>query len=238
MAGPAERIFARKLPELRPLDALPPLEGFDLVLTGTSAAANLERDVLRAARGVRSAAWLDHWIGYRERFDSVLPDELWVSDEHAAALARRTVPGPEIKVVGNPHLEDTTAAIRRLEVPHEGEHVLYVAEPTSVSAQRLTGDPMGFGYEERATLRAFLERERPEHFRLRAHPTEPPGKYGMAASEATLEEDVAWADTVVGCDTMAMVVALYAGRRVISVIPEGGRPLSLPFAEIERLNEP
>jgi hypothetical protein len=33
---------------------------------------------------------------------------------------------------------------------------------------------------------------------------------------------------------MAMVVALYAGRRVISVIPPGGRRLSLPFPEIER----
>ena len=37
------------------------------------------------------------------------------------------------------------------------------------------------------------------------------------------------------CDTMAMVVALAAGRRVISAIPPGGRPLSLPFSEIERV---
>jgi hypothetical protein len=34
---------------------------------------------------------------------------------------------------------------------------------------------------------------------------------------------------------MAMVVALAAGRRVLSVIPPGGRELSLPFGEIERL---
>jgi hypothetical protein len=230
--GPARRIFAGK--GFASLDALPPLDGFDLILTGTSAAATLERDVLRGAGGVRTASWLDHWIGYRERFDDVLPDELWVADEHAAALARRTVPGPQVKLMGNPHLEDTTAAIRRLETPHAGEHVLYVAEPTSVSAQRLTGDPMGFGYEERATLRAYLERERPEHFRLRTHPTEPADKYGLPASTASLEEDIAWADTVVGCDTMAMVVALYAGRRVVSVIPAGGRPLSLPFPAIER----
>jgi hypothetical protein len=206
---------------------------YDLVLTGTSAHSTLEREILRDATG-RTAAWLDHWIGYAERFDT-LPDELWVSDEHAARLARETVPGPEIKLMGNPNLEDMAQAIRALETPHDGEHVLYVAEPTSVSAERLTGDPMGFGYEERATLRAYLERARPEHFRLRTHPTEPPDKYGIPASEQSLEEDVAWADTVVGCDTMAMVVALYAGRRVISAIPPGGRPLSLPFPEIERL---
>ena len=61
-------------------------------------------------------------------------------------------------------------------------------------------------------------------------------EFGVAASaRTTLAEDIAWADTVAGCDTMAMVVALAAGRRVISVIPPGGRPLTLPFGEIERL---
>jgi hypothetical protein len=79
--------------------------------------------------------------------------------------------------------------------------------------------------------------------RLRTHPAEPPDKYAAEIAEFGLElsagrslaQDLAWADTVVGCDTMAMAVALAAGRRVISVIPPGGRPLSLPFEGIERM---
>ena len=226
----------------------------EFVLSGSSGGSDLERVVVRAARaaGVRSAVWLDHWVNFPARFvldgESVLPDELWVADEHAARLARDTVPGPPVKVMGNPHLDDVVAAIRALEEPHEGEHVLYVTEPTSVAAKRATGDPLGWGYEERAALRGYLRTlvdDPPEAIRLRTHPGEPAGKYdGILAGFAglplalsagtTLDEDCAWADTVVGCETMAMAVALAAGRRVITVVPEGGR-FSLPFPEIERL---
>ena len=196
---------------------------------------------MREAReaGVRSAVWLDHWVNYPERFD-LLPDELWVSDEHAARIARETVPGPPVIVQGNPYLEDAAAEIRALEGPRGPlERVLYVTEPTSELAERLTGDPFAWGYDERDALRRYLELAPPAELRVRRHPAEPPEKYagfGVELSTGTsLAEDIAWADTVVGCDTMAMVVALAAGRRVLSAIPPGGRPLSLPFSEIERI---
>ena len=88
-----------------------------------------------------------------------------------------TVPGPPVKVMGNPHLEDVVAAIRALEAPHEGEHVLYVTEPTSVAAERATGDPLGWGYEERGALRGYLRRSsdaRP----ARDPPAHAPGRAG------------------------------------------------------------
>jgi len=243
--GPARAVFARKLPGAVPLDALPPLAEFDLVLCGSSGAADHERAVVRAARaaGVRSAVWLDHWVNYAARFDR-LPDELWVCDEPAARIARETVPGPPVLVKGNPYLEDAAAEVRALAGPRgERERVLYLTEPTSAVAAAATGDPLGWGYEERAALRGFLERVQGVEVRVRRHPAEPADKYaellaefGVAASPGgPLAADIAWADTVAGCDTMGMVVALAAGRRVVSVIPPGGRPLSLPFAEIERL---
>lgn len=251
MDGPARAIFARKLPALTPgvvdLDV-------DFVLCGSSGGSDLERIVVRAARaaGVRCAVWLDHWVNYPARFvlggETVLPDELWVTDEHAARLARETVPGPPVNVMGDPALEDVVAAIHALEAPHVGEHVLYVTEPTSVAAERATGDPLGWGYEEREALRGYLQTlvaEPPAAIRVRTHPGEPPGKYDAVlaafaglplalSAGTTLDEDCAWADTVVGCETMAMAVALAAGRRVVTVVPEGGR-FSLPFGEIERL---
>jgi hypothetical protein len=120
--------------------------------------------------------------------------------------------------------------------------VLYVTEPTSAAAEAVTGDPRGWGYTETEALERYLE-QAPGPVRLRPHPSEPPEKYaglverhGLELSAgAPLAEDLAWADTVVGCDSMAMVVGLLAGRRVICAIPPGGRPLSLPFPEIERL---
>jgi hypothetical protein len=246
--GPARGVFARALPGLVPLDALPDLARFDFVLCGSSGAADHERRVTRMARqaGVRSAVWLDHWVEYAVRLDT-LPDELWVCDEHAARIARATVPGPPVQVRGNPYLEDAAAEIRALAGARgPGERVLYVTEPTSLVAERATGDPLGWGYEERAALRGYLERlavAPPAELRVRRHPAEPAEKYAPLLAEfgvdpspgGSLAEDIAWADTVAGCDTMAMVVALAAGRRVVSVIPPGGRQLSLPFAEIERL---
>jgi hypothetical protein len=243
--GPARAVFARKLPGAPPLAAFPLLHEFDFALCGSSGAADHERVVVRAARdaGVRSAVWLDHWVNYPARFD-VLPDELWVCDEPAARIARETVPGPPVVVQGNPYLEDAAAEVRALAGPRgPRERVLYLTEPTSAVAEAATGDPLGWGYEERAALRGFLERAAGVEVRVRPHPGEPPGKYadllaefGVAASPGgPLAEDIAWADTVAGCDTMGMVVALAAGRRVVSVIPPGGRPLSLPYPEIERL---
>jgi hypothetical protein len=226
--GPARAIFARKLPG-------PFVEQgeVEFVLAGSSVSSRLERDAIREA-GVRSAVWLDHWVNYAARFD-VLPDELWVADEYAEAIARETVPGPPVIVMGNPYLEDAAAEIAALPA---GEGTLYVTEPTSVAAERATGDPLGWGYEELGALRAYLATD-PGPVLLRPHPAEPPGKYdafGLDISTGrTLAEDIAWASTVVGCDTMAMAVALAAGRRVISVIPPGGRPLSLPFREIEKM---
>ena len=156
-------------------------------------------------------------------------------------------------IKGNPYLEDTVAEIEALSEPHDdGERLLYVTEPTADAARLDTGDPMGWGYEERAVLAGFLGRlaaapAPPAAVRVRPHPSEPRGKYEptlaafagrlpIALSEGgSLIGDCAWADTVVGCETMALVVALAAGRRVLSVIPEGGRPLSLPFPAIERV---
>ena len=225
---------------LEPLGELPTLAGFDFVLCGSSGGADLERRVVRAARaaGVRSAVWLDHWVNYPARFvldgEAVLPDELWVCGRARGAASRaRRVPGPPVRVMGNPYLEDVAAEIRALEAPHAGERVLYVTEPTSVAAERATGDPLGWGYEERAALRGYLDAlaaAAPAAVRLRTpsgraartstrRPRRVRGAAARAQPGTTLAEDCAWADTVVGCDTMAMVVALAAGRRVVSVDP-------------------
>jgi hypothetical protein len=261
--GPARAIFARKLgPALRQVDELPPLDGFDLVLCGSSGEADLERRVVRAARavGVRSVVWLDHWINYRQRFvldgELVAPDEVWVSDERAARLAAEALPGARIRACGNPYLDDAAAEIRALDGERppgeDGERILYLTQPTTSAARVATGDPLGFGYEECGALRGYLEHladaaEQPAAVRVRPHPSESESKYaGVIAAfaerlpiafspDGTLAEDCAWADTVAGCDSMAMAVALAAGRRVVSVIPLGGREISLPFAGIERL---
>jgi hypothetical protein len=106
------------------------------------------------------------------------------------------------------------------------------------------------GYTEFDALRYFFSNRsalgRPiASLVIRPHPSEEKDKYaGMVkefGSDARLGGDkpllreIAESDVVMGCGSMAMVVALIAGRRVISAIPPGGLASSLPQPEIESL---
>jgi hypothetical protein len=83
--------------------------------------------------------------------------------------------------------------------------------------------------------------------RLRPHPSESSSKYAVWArrnSHAALQisdttslaEDVAWADTVAGLHSYALVIARVAGRRAVSYLPPGAPPCALRFPGIESLS--
>ena len=83
---------------------------------------------------------------------------------------------------------------------------------------------------------------------LKPHPSDPENKYdhwvsSLSLSNIKIEKEkslaslIAWSDIVVGCETYAMVVALYAKKKVISSLPRYAHNCRLPFDEIERLNQ-
>jgi hypothetical protein len=247
--GPAARVFARKLPTLAPIapDGLEAaVREAASVLTGTSWASDLERRAIGMARerGVRVAAFLDHWVNYPQRF-TALPDEIWVADEDALRLARRHFPEALLRLEPNPYFEDLRDELRRMAPPPRdaGLRVLYVSEPVSLQYRN------ELGYDEFAALSYCLRRlaERPQAVvRLRLHPSENAGRYEALlagverppvhlSSGASLLEDCVWADWVVGCESTAMVIGLLAGREVYTSIPPGGRACVLPQKEIRPL---
>ena len=230
------------------------------MLCGTSWQSDLELRAIRAARaqGTHTIAFLDHWVCYRERFvragEMTLPDELWVADPMAEAMARVECPGVPVSAVGNPYFDDLREELARVapRVRRDGEglSVLYVCEPLREQARLQYGDERYWGYVEEEALQYCLDTlETLGHpiarVTIRPHPAEPAGKYDWAIQNGerpvtiggsrTLLEEVADADVVIGCESMAMVVALLAGKRVISSIPPGGKPCSLPHQEIEHL---
>jgi hypothetical protein len=82
--------------------------------------------------------------------------------------------------------------------------------------------------------------------RLRPHPSDSVGKYDRWSSvlggvtvevdeKSSLADSIAWANVVVGCQTFAMVIALSAGKRVISSIPPWAPPCALPHEGIEKM---
>lgn len=262
LAGPAIKIFQRKLGQIDLLSDAGAIQSADWILCGTSWQSDLEWKVIALAReaGKKSVAFLDHWVNYQERFvrggEKHLPDEIWVGDPIAENMAQRIFPSLTIRLVENPYFVDLerelAALIQNREFKSGGLRVLYVCEPLREHALREYGNERHWGYTEEDALRYFLANleilgSPIESIVIRPHPSEDPGKYDwvrevydlpvFSGGAMTLFEEVAVSDVVIGCESMAMVVGLLACRRVISCIPPGGKPCALPQPEIESMQQ-
>ena len=258
--GPAQGIIAKKLPDWADTGLPEAIALSDWLLCGTSWQSNHELVASRLARsaGKPVVAFLDHWVAYRERFlldgVPVLPDEIWVGDQYAEELARREFSGTRVRDVGNSYLDEIREELAALSAEAiegtECPSILYVCEPIAEQALRQHADARYWGYTEEEALRYFFKRRESlglERHRiiLRPHPAETPGKYDWVRRQfgATVEiggqrsllSEIVPSQTVVGCESMAMVIALLAGKRVVSSIPPGGAACALPHRDIEIL---
>ncbi len=264
--GPAIKIFQRNLGSSVDMISLDEFlanpRAFTLVITGTSWAVDLEKLVHRACATakVKCIAYLDHWIGYSERFtlngQQTLPNEIWVGDSYAESIAKKHFPGNKIKYVSNAYIEKEVTEIQSLQetkaAKTNGTNILYCTEPTSIVAEKQTGNPEAFGYTEFSAIEsaiAFLKVNTAEvnEFRVRPHPSEYQDKYNsiiekyahdlniMLSTPKSVAQDCAWADIIIGCDSMVMAIAIFAGKRVMCAIPAEGKPPTIPLRGIERM---
>jgi hypothetical protein len=210
------------------------------------------------AKGKPSVAWLDHWVQYRQRFERggglCLPDEVWVSDRDALALAHEHLPEVPTRLMENPYFADIRTELAKASRVYGALPgrltILYACEPVREAALRQFGDALHWGYTEEQALRYFLDNlgvlgAPVGRIVIRPHPSETAGKYADIVTEyalpvrfsdgSPLSAEVASSDCVVGCGSMAMVIGLIARKRVISCIPPGGAPCPLPQPEIEWL---
>lgn len=271
MAGPAARLFRDRLGAAAATGEGDELEaairGAAMLLSGTGWASDLEHRARRVARrrGVFSVAVIDHWVNYPMRFERagevVWPDEFWVTDEGARALAERCFPGAVVRCFDNLYLRAEAAAIAPLPpaswpgVPTmpapapAPAQVLYVLEPMrSAWGRGVPGEFQALDHFIEHRAAAGVPAAAP--IRLRPHPSDPPDKYdawlaGRRARDAgldialdrhaTLAGAIGAATWVVGCESFALVVALAAGRRVCSSLPPWAPPCRLPHEAIVRL---
>ncbi|MBT9512445.1 MAG: hypothetical protein IV104_08865 [Acidovorax sp.] len=218
------------------------------IVTGTGWASSLEHDarVLALLRGIPQAAVIDHWVNYRERFErggiTVLPGELWVTDAYAAAEAHKVFPGHDVRRIPNFYLRRTVEGIAS---PPVAPRVLYLLEPLRYPWQGLSQpgefEALDFFVRNLATLGL-----QGAPLRLRAHPSDPAGKYNTwihqhappgtcMDTSPSLSAALSWASWAAGCETMALAVALEAGRRVVSTLPPAAPPCRLPHEGILHL---
>lgn len=252
VAGPAASLWAQRFPGRAPCASLDEaLDGAATVLSGSGWASELEHAARLGAqaRGIGSIAVVDHWVNYAPRFERngqrVLPDEIWVTDEHALAQARRCFPGLPLRQQPNLYLDEACRDIAPVE--HSGPDLLVVLEPVRSDWGRgRAGEFQGLDH-----LVAHLDDlalPPDARLRLRPHPSDPSGKYeawigeqlqGLALLDdaPTLADAISRCASVAGCESYAMVVALANRRRVVCMLPPWAPACRLPHAGIEMLGE-
>jgi len=258
--GPAINIFRRKLGICESIALDEAMRLCDWVLCGTGWGSNLERKAIQLAKtlGKRSVAYLDHWVNYRIRFmdgeTPCFPDEIWVGDQYAQDIAVKECPSVPVRLQDNPYVLDLKERIAFLGNSFDNDaccdRILYVCEPIKEHALRKYGDERYWGYTEDDAIRFFFNNLKIlgiayPRICIRPHPSELKDKYQWVlreyayyifiSQEDDLLNDIIQSTVVVGCTSMAMVVGLLAGKRIISSIPPGGKQCSLPYTEIEHM---
>jgi hypothetical protein len=239
-----------------------------MLISGSGWSSDLEHNarVLARERGIPSVAVLDHWVNYRVRFErggeEVLPDQLWVADAEAQALAQDVFPELPVLQLPNHWLSELSRAVAstRLHPPQQpAQRLLYLLEPIRVPWPdgRLAEEP-----GELQGLRYWLDQlpslaeqgwiapsEQLEALALRPHPSEPAGKYDALIAEVggrwpirldpspSLAISLAWADITFGCETQALVAALACGLPAFSTVPPWAPPCRLPQAALRHLSQ-
>ncbi|NBX62575.1 MAG: hypothetical protein EBT67_09205 [Betaproteobacteria bacterium] len=89
-------------------------------------------------------AVIDHWVNYAQRFERqgivVLPDQIWVADQHAERIANQVFTSIPVSCLPNVYLQNLVKNISP--VTSGCRHLLYVLEP--VRDQWGRGEPGEF----------------------------------------------------------------------------------------------
>lgn len=258
LEGPARHIFERKLGVIDTLGLEDAIEQATSILCSASWQSDLEFRATQLARlrNKHVVVFLDHWINYRGRVvrggESLLPNEIWVGDSMAENLASKEFPELLIRRVENPYFKNVQAQLAKIHntacSASRSLRVLYVGEIIVDFSDYLDDQSKVYGYTEQGAFSFFIENLEVlgapvERIAIRPHPAETFDKYQWIlekygdlvtqGGQKTLLEEISENDVVVGCESMAMVVGLLAGKRVISCVPPGGKPCVLPQPEIE-----
>ena len=259
LGGPAVSIFRKKFKEMKIKQAaeLKRLAGeSDFVLTGSSQSSTLEKEAINKAKysNTKSATFLDYWYGFKERFvlnrKMVLPDEIWVADEYALKLAKKSFPKEKVILKTNPYLQELLEE-KAKSVPDikksDRLRIIYLCQPYKQEYRNNCGKVDYI--TDVSAVEYFLQNVSdylPDKadVRLRIHPVEAKDKYGnvikpfnnsvkiTVGKNQSLAEDLAWADWAVGMHAQALAIALFFDLKVFHCMPPGSIPCALPHKEI------
>jgi hypothetical protein len=257
ICGPAVNVFKSKKIKGEILTLEQAISLADWILCGSSWMSDLEvrAIILSKKYNKKAVVFLDHWTNYLERFEfngeRHFPDEIWVGDTYAYELTKKMVQiKSKVILKENPYfiqIKDTYALINK--EASSSNSILYVCESIKKHALMKFGDELYWGYNEDTAIDFFFfslnaNKTNVYEIVLRPHPADELNKYDWVVDKyqnynikiggkVSLIEEIANSSIVIGCSSMAMVIALQLGKKVQCSIPPGRGICNLPFKEIE-----
>ena len=260
LKGPAVRIFRRKFGNFENVEIDELIDSVEELFTGTSGNSEFEIQAIKMAKikGIKCKSFIDHWVNYEMRFtDSVgqliLPDVFVAGDTHAEKILKSVFPNHPIEFIENPYwkeVRDHTILNDKKEYLMDRSKCIFLSEGISEFQTKKYQGLMG-NFDERNLLVSLAEGIKEIDFRIkkivvRLHPSEESSKYDeiesrfgglITVSRSNLElwEELSKYNLAIGFQSMALVIAMQMGLRVVSIRPIGHPDIDIPFQNIERL---
>jgi hypothetical protein len=248
--GPSKAVFNQFFCEYDKFSCFKSTE-VDTLITSTSATSTHELSIIKQAKiqNVNTISILDHWVNYPERFlrddNNTLPNEIWVTDRDAFRIASDLFKRVKVRKISNPYKEFLINKHSNFS-QYQRNNILYCTEPIKklYPTQELS-------YNEFIAIECFfkkLEEIRCEKkIIIKNHPTEQISKYEyliekfpnlkiQISSEYDLFEELKSSFFVIGCNTMALVVASWFEIPTLNAIPIGSEQSILKIKDMAYLH--
>lgn len=265
LSGPAVGIFHKNLGVNKNSKTLEiDLKKNEILITSTSWESNIEYEALKLAVKYHMDTYtmLDHWVNFESRLVrndiEILPNHFIVQDRYAMTLANEIWPNLKIVEKPNYYLIDQQSKYNKKMATKSSkkcdDSILYLWDPSlkHKSKMQLENEITNLPnfYDERDAFSLFKSKipvipGDPKKIRVRFHPsmTEDDKKEAcnyigrsFEISTSELIDDLLACVSVVGCNSMAMAIALNVGKRVFSSLPNSSFPIFLPFEDIVPLH--
>ena len=244
LEGSAVKVFSDNgiKVEMIPLPKL--IEKSNEILVGRCWESNLGLIAIKAAKqkSIKVSVTLDHWNFSEQEFDLggeiILPDQFIVFDQFAYLEAKRIFPYVNVVCYPNLYLNKMKSNFENLKlnfVPQNNQ-ILYLAEPID-SHNKLNSifkrDEVT-NFSELEAFKFFLANidkicQNIESIKVRPHPSQNVNSIIQkfkeidhrieVSEEKELIKDLFNSQYIVGCQTYALVVALFCGKKTFSSMP-------------------
>ena len=240
--GPAKKIFEKNIGNFKNIsfDKIKNTK-FKRIITGTSWESDIENKAILYGKKnkIKTITYLDHWNNYKERFKYkeklILPDEIFVTDRYALQIAKKKFLKSKITLKQNFYKLKLLKELKN-KSKSKNKRLLYLTEPIIDYAKKQYGKGSYFGYDEFTLIKKFFQKidlitKEKLTIIIRNHPSEKKSKYLniiknykarykiILSKKKNLYDDLNRSDIIIGNQSMAMVMGIFARKKIYSVLP-------------------